>query len=98
VNDMLVKASMYNLGSQRETTMQKVTISAAMMVFATLLVSAPAMAVDNHGPSQINGQCFKSAMHEAKDLNFGTWGACPKPASTTVAAAPTRRAARRASR
>jgi hypothetical protein len=78
--------------------MRKVTISATMIVFATLLVSAPAMAVDNHGPNQQNGQCFKSTMHEAKDLNFGTWGACPKPASTAINTSTTRRAARRASR
>jgi hypothetical protein len=70
-----------------------------MIVFATLLASAPASAIDNHGPNNQAGKCFKSAVGEGKDLQFGHWGDCAKPASAAAnSAAPTRRIARRATR
>jgi hypothetical protein len=79
--------------------MRQVTISAAMMVFATLVASAPAGAVENWGPKQNAGQCFNVARGEGKDLQFGHWGACPQPAAAaSTAAAPARRTARRATR
>jgi hypothetical protein len=77
--------------------MRQFTFSAAaMMVFATLLASAPANAVDNHGPNNQGGKCFKPSMGTGKDLTFGTWDACTQPAKT--AASPTSRQVRRSSR
>jgi hypothetical protein len=69
--------------------MRKFVISAAAMTaFAALLASAPANAVENYGPNKIGNQCFTPAGSQGRDLGFGTWGACPQPAS--VAVAPTR--------
>jgi hypothetical protein len=79
--------------------MRQVTISATMMVIATLLAASPATAVDNWGPRQNGAQCFNVAKGEGKDLQFGHWGACPQSASTAGStAAPPRRVARRVSR
>jgi hypothetical protein len=77
--------------------MRQFTFSAAaMMVFATLLASAPASAIDNHGPSNQGGKCFKPSIGGGKDMTFGTWGDCPQAAKTAVSS--TSRQARRASR
>jgi hypothetical protein len=77
--------------------MRQFTFSAAaMMVFATLLASAPASAIDNHGPNNQSGKCFKAAVGEGKDLQFGHWGDCPQAAKTTVSS--TSRQYRRATR
>jgi len=85
---MLMNMSIYN-PKPRVTTMRQFTISAAAtMVFATLLVSAPATALENHGPNKIAGQCFTPSTGMSRDLYFGRWGACPQTAS---AVAPTRR-------
>ncbi len=66
--------------------MRKVMISAvAMTAFAALLASAPANALDNYGPKQVGNQCFTPAPFHGKDLGFGSWGACPQPASIPVA-------------
>jgi hypothetical protein len=79
--------------------MRQVTIFATMMVFATLLASAPAAAVENWGPKQNGSQCFNVAKGEGKDLQFGHWGACPQSASVASSTtAPARRLARRVSR
>jgi len=82
--------------------MRQVTISATMMVFAALLVTAPATAAENWGPSKNGSECFNVARGEAKDMQFGHWGACPQAASATTTAsntaASTRRARRHASR
>jgi hypothetical protein len=76
--------------------MRQFTISAAAMtVFATLLASAPASAVDSWGPSKVGNQCFKASQAQTRDLGFGVWTACPETASTPVT---TRRHVRRASR
>jgi hypothetical protein len=96
-SDMLAKMNLDNPIGER--TMRQVTISVAMVVFATLLASAPATAVENWGPKQNGGQCFNVARGEGKDLQFGHWGACPQPASAASnTAAPARRTARRAAR
>jgi hypothetical protein len=63
--------------------MRKVIISAAAM--AALLASAPANALENYGPNHVGNQCFTPAQGHSKDLAFGSWGACPQPASATVA-------------
>jgi len=69
--------------------MRKIIISTtALTAFAALLASAPANAVDNYGPSKVGNQCFKASPHWGRELAFGTWGACPQPASISVA--PTR--------
>jgi hypothetical protein len=66
--------------------MRKVIISAAAMTaFAALLASAPANAVENYGPKQVGSQCFTSSHSQGRDLAFGSWGACPQPASVAVA-------------
>jgi hypothetical protein len=68
--------------------MRKVIISAAAMTaFAALLASAPANAIENYGPSKVGNQCFTAAHSQGRDFNFGTWGACPQPASVAVAPA-----------
>ncbi len=76
--------------------MRKFVISAAAMTaFAALLASAPANAAENWGPNKVGDQCFSPAHQSGRDLTFGTWGACAKPASATVApAAPARHKAR----
>jgi hypothetical protein len=67
--------------------MRRVMISAAAMTaFAALLASAPANALDNYGPKQVGNQCFTPAPGHSKDLGFGSWGACPQPASAAVPA------------
>ncbi len=66
--------------------MRKFVISAAAMTALTaLLASAPANALDNYGPSKVGNQCFKPAHAQGRDFTFGTWGACPQPASVAVA-------------
>jgi hypothetical protein len=62
--------------------MRKVIISAAAMT--AFLASAPANAVENYGPSKVGNQCFTAAATQGRDLNFGSWGACPQPASVAV--------------
>ncbi len=57
--------------------------AAAMTAFAALSVSANA--VENYGPKQVGNQCFTPAHTQGRDLAFGSWGACPQPASVAVA-------------
>ena len=40
------------------------------------------------GPMKNGDQCFKYSAGSDKDGWFGTWGACPKEASTRPSAAP----------
>jgi hypothetical protein len=69
--------------------MRKFVISAAAMTaFAALLSSAPASALENYGPNKVGNQCFTPAATQGRDLGFGSWGACPQPAS--IAAVPAR--------
>jgi len=66
--------------------MRKVIISAAALTaFTALLASAPANALDNYGPNKVGNQCFTAAPHWGRDMAFGTWGSCPKPASVAIA-------------
>jgi hypothetical protein len=68
--------------------MRKFVISAAAMTaFAALLASAPANALENYGPNKVGNQCFTPAHQSGRDLAFGSWGACPQPASTAAAPA-----------
>jgi len=84
---------MYDWQTRGRQIMRKVIISAAAMTaFAALVASAPANAVENYGPKQVGNQCFTPAHTQGRDLAFGTWGACPQPAS--VAVAPTRHKSR----
>ena len=84
--------------------MGRLTISAALLIAATVVASAPAGAAENWGPNKNGTQCFTSAKGEGKDLQFGHWGACPQPASVAVGntagntAASSRRRSRSASR
>jgi hypothetical protein len=59
--------------------------AAAMTAFAALLASAPANALDTWGPTKVGNQCFTPAPNWGRDLGFGSWGACPEPASAVVA-------------
>jgi D-alanyl-D-alanine dipeptidase len=59
--------------------------AAAMMVFATLVATAPAKADFNFGPVQNGNLCWT---YTPNSKEFGYWGACPRPASV---ATPTRR-------
>jgi len=66
--------------------MRKFVISAtAVTAFAALMASAPANAMDNYGPTKVGNQCFKASTTVGRDMSFGTWGACPQPASVSVA-------------
>jgi hypothetical protein len=76
------------------TIMQKLTIAAVTIAFGALLASAPANAIENYGPSQVQGQCFKVAHAQGRDLYFGSWGSCPQAASVAVASTAQRRHAR----
>jgi hypothetical protein len=58
---------------------------AATAAFAALSASAPANAAENWGPNKIGNQCFKVTPTNARELYFGSWGACPQPASTVAA-------------
>jgi hypothetical protein len=78
--------------------MQKLTIVAVTLAFGALLASAPAKALENYGPNQIQGQCFKVAHAQGRDLYFGTWGSCPQAASVAASTAQRRQARRSASR
>ena len=64
--------------------MRRFLITVATTTFAALLASAPANALDTWGPVKAGNQCFTAAPHWTRDLNFGSWGACPGPASTAV--------------
>jgi hypothetical protein len=86
---------MYNLKNLRETNMRQFMISAAAMTaFAALQASVPANAIENYGPSKVGNQCFTPAHTQGRDFAFGTWGACPKPASVATARAASRSAKR----
>ncbi len=63
-----------------------VITAASMTAFAALL--APANALENYGPNKVGNQCFTPSHSQQKDLYFGSWGACPQPASTPVAPKP----------
>jgi hypothetical protein len=66
--------------------MRKFVISAtAVTAFAALMASAPANAMDNYGPNKVGNQCFTPSHQQSRELAFGTWGACPQPASVAVA-------------
>jgi hypothetical protein len=56
--------------------------AAALATFATL-ASAPASALDNYGPTKQGNECFTSNV--GREMTFGVWGACPKPASVAPA-------------
>ena len=73
--------------------MRQFTISAAAAtVFAAILASVPAQAEQlGGGPNKAGNQCFKFSTGQERDGRFGTWGACPKAASTAIAPRNTRR-------
>jgi hypothetical protein len=64
--------------------MRKSLISAAAITtFAALVLSAPASALENYGPKQVGNQCFTATTNWGRDQTFGSWGACPAPASVS---------------
>jgi hypothetical protein len=52
---------------------------------AAVAASVPVNAAENWGPSRVGNQCFTPAISQGRELYFGSWGACPQPASTQVA-------------
>jgi hypothetical protein len=75
--------------------MRKFTISAAAITaFAALLASVPAMAEYHFGPAKNGDKCWHGSgavvipgRAGGFSNGFGYWGACPQPASATVAPA-----------
>jgi hypothetical protein len=68
--------------------------AAAMAGFAALLVSVPAKAEMHYGATKNGNLCFTWSPGFSREASFGSWNACPKPASVTTAAATTRRVKR----
>jgi hypothetical protein len=67
--------------------MHKLIVAAATMAFGALLASVPAQAETlNGGPKQVGNQCFKYSPSHERDGRFGSWGACPQPASAAASA------------
>jgi len=65
--------------------MRLFTVStAAAIVLAAMLASAPAKADYHFGPMQNAGQCW-TASGSGSSKDFGFWGACPQTASAAVA-------------
>lgn len=52
---------------------------------AAFAASVPANAAENWGPNRVGNQCFTPAVSQGRELYFGSWGACPQPASVHVA-------------
>jgi len=52
---------------------------------AAFAASVPANAAENWGPNRVGNQCFTPIPSHARELYFGSWGACPQPASAQVA-------------
>jgi hypothetical protein len=63
--------------------------AAAMTAFVASLASVPANALENYGPQQISGQCFKA--NNGRDSSFGYWSTCPQTASVAITHATTKR-------
>jgi hypothetical protein len=62
--------------------MRNLIITAAAVAAVAVLASAPANAdPENWGPSKVGNMCYKPAADSAREMKFGTWAACPKPAS-----------------
>lgn len=64
--------------------MRQLTISAAALIVAAALLSAPANAEYNYGPVQNANQCWKAATGGGTAKDFGYWAACSQPASAPV--------------
>jgi hypothetical protein len=74
--------------------MTKYAVYAVAFALATL-VTVPAMAEMNPGPTKNGSQCWKAQVNHggSNGGTFGYWDACPQPAS--VAVAPASRAQKR---
>ena len=59
----------------------------ALTAFGALVATAQAEILGG-APMRKGEQCFKYSPGNGKDGRFGTWGACPQPASTTTATTP----------
>jgi hypothetical protein len=76
---------------QGEAPMRQLTIAAATVAIAAMISAAPAAA--DHlggGPVKQNGKCWKSPIL-ASDGRYGSWEACPSPASAPAATTAKRR-------
>jgi hypothetical protein len=79
--------------------MHKLIVAAATIAVGALLASAPAQAdILNGAPKQVGNQCFKYSPGMERDGRFGSWGACPQPASAAAPATQGRTTRRPASR
>jgi hypothetical protein len=61
--------------------MHRFTAIAAAVVLAAAFSSVGAKADYHYGPVQNGNQCFKAS---PTSQSFGSWTACPQPASTPV--------------
>ena len=61
--------------------MHKLTIAATMIAFGAMLGSAQADIIGG-APMKNGNQCFKYSHSQERDGRFGSWGACPRAAST----------------
>jgi hypothetical protein len=62
--------------------MRNLIITAAAVAALATLASAPVNAdPQNWGPPKVGNLCYKPAGDSARELKFGTWGTCPKPAA-----------------
>jgi hypothetical protein len=62
--------------------MRNLIITAAAVAAVAMLSSAPVSAEpENWGATKVGNMCYKAAGDSGRELRFGSWGACPKPAS-----------------
>jgi hypothetical protein len=73
--------------------MRKFTMSAVALAAFGLMLTAAQAEMLGGAPNKNGSQCFTYSKGNDKDARFGTWGACPQPASAAVA--PATRQARR---
>jgi hypothetical protein len=72
--------------------MRQLTIAAATVAIAALILAAPASAERlMGGPVQQNGKCFKHTSGGTAESTWGYWGECAKPASAPATQARSRR-------
>jgi hypothetical protein len=85
--------------TNREATMRQLAMTVTALTMFVAMMAA-AQADDLHGaPDRRGNQCFTfSPMGNARESRFGSWGDCPKTASTNVATTPRITRRHRASR
>jgi hypothetical protein len=74
----------------RRLIMAKIAVYTTAAIALATLVSAPAMAELNYGPTKNGSQCWSNSVNHngSNGSTYGYWGACPKTASVAAAPAP----------